>query len=153
MKKIFIALVTGALLLTPALSYADTASTTSVQTPSPELLSNYLQLIDLLKAQIQLKANPEAVVLTRVQAYGTAPAPILFNLYNPTGYEFVSFGDGLTSTSKDCARNAVGMCDISKPFAHTYTLPGTYTVTLFKAVGKDREFMASTTITIFPPQK
>ncbi len=121
-----IALVLSILLFAaPVLAAADSGA------GNTQLTLLYTQLINLLQQELALLQNPTTPSLSIMPAYGAAPLPVIFTLSNPTGTEAIDYGDGHSSGSNGCLRNAQNWCDLSQSVAHTYQYPGTYKVTLY----------------------
>lgn len=123
--KLIAGLLVAASLATPAIAMADTTT---------QLVSLYQQLIGLLTQELALlKATPAAQAPISIDApQGKAPYTALFTLGSLDGTEAVDFGDGHSTGSNGCTKNAQGYCDLGHQIVHTYQLPGTYTVTLYR---------------------
>ena len=135
------------LFASPALAFADTPTTNDSQ-----LVSLYTQLISLLQQEITLLAHPAQAYLSIYPASGVAPLFVTFIVNNPSGAESIYYGDGHTTGSDGCVKNAQGWCDLSNPVAHMYQLPGTYTVTLYKHATADQlELLSTSTIQVVAP--
>lgn len=136
------------LLAAPALALADTVAT-SVTVENP-LVGLYTQLISLLQQEIALLENPQTAsnsntsTSTSLSIYpttGVAPLFATFVVNDPTGTESINFGNGGTTGTQGCTKNALGWCDLTAPVPHEYQIPGNYTVTLYR-------HLSSTTIEV-----
>ncbi len=143
------------ILLVCALFVAPVA--VSAATNTAQLESLYTQLIALLTQELALLKlkNTSAPQLVIASPRGTAPYAALITLPELDGTEAVDFGDGHSTGSNGCAKNAKGYCDLKHDIAHTYQYPGTYTVTLYRhAAGKPDGFVVTTAkITVDAPQQ
>ena len=145
MKKNF-ALVLCALLF--ALPSFVNAATVDQQ----QLISLYQQLITLLQQQLQTLQTTDHAWLSMNPTSGTVPLVVMFTLNNPSQREAIDYGDGHSSGSNGCVKNALGNCDLSKPVYHSYQLPGTYKVTLYAHDANNKVLTISThTITVTAP--
>lgn len=141
------------ILLVCALFVAPVA--VSAATNTAQLESLYTQLIALLTRQLELLKNAGPSQLVIASPRGTAPYAALITLPELDGTEAVDFGDGHSTGSNGCAKNARGYCDLKHDIAHTYQYPGTYTVTLYRhpAGQKDGVAVTKATITVDAPQQ
>ncbi len=126
LKRIALVCSAAVLLLTPVFAAADTNSANAAQ-----LVPLYTQLVALLEQEIGLLQNPGHASLSIWPSSGVAPLMVTFILNDSSGTEAIDFGDGHSTGSNGCLKNAQGWCDLSKPIGHTYEFPGTYTVTLY----------------------
>jgi hypothetical protein len=136
-KKIAIG-VAAVVLAVPVFAAADT----NVQA---QLISLYQQLIQILSQELGIL---QAQVLTISPQGGSAPFTATFTLNNPKGTEAIDFGDGHSTGSSGCTKNAQGYCDLSKSVEHTYSFPGTYKVTVYMGSGKNAQAVATQTVTV-----
>ena len=124
------------------------AADTNVQT---QLISLYQQLVQILTQELTLlRAQPvqgSHAAMTVSPVTGTSPLEVTIAVSNLTGDESVVYGDGHSVGSSGCAKNSKGFCDLAKPFAHTYQLPGTYIVTLYDK-GQGLRQLQTVTITV-----
>ncbi len=121
-----IALAIGIMVLAaPALSFADTGAANA------QLVALYTELIALLQKELVILQNPSEPSLVVAPTSGTVPLQVSYTITNTSGTEAIDFGDGHSSGSNGCVKNAQGYCDLSQPIAHLYQFPGTYTVTLY----------------------
>jgi hypothetical protein len=141
------------ILLVSALIVAPVA--VSAATNTSQLESLYTQLIALLKQEIALLKGASASNLVIESPRGTAPYAALIKLPQLDGTEAVDFGDGHSTGSNGCTKNAQGYCDLKHEIAHTYQYPGRYTVTLYRhpAGQKDGVIVTTSTITVEAPQQ
>lgn len=121
------------------------AADTSVQT---QLVTLYQSLIQLLQKELSLLIGPSKASLQVTPPSGPAPLTVTFSLQSPQGNEAIDFGDGHSSGSSGCAKNAQGFCDLSKSVTHEYALPGTYKVLLLRTVGTTAETVTSSSVTV-----
>ena len=121
------------------------AADTNVQT---QLISLYQSLVQVLQKQLQLLAGPSKGVLQISPQSGPAPLAVTFTLQTVQGNEAIDFGDGHSTGSSGCTKNAQGYCDLSKPVTHQYALPGTYKVSLLRTVGATVETVTSSSVTV-----
>ena len=83
--------------------------------------------------------------------YSKAPAFMLFSVNNPSGTESIIFGDGQSTGSRGCTKNALGWCDLSNIVGHRYDYPGTYLVSLYAHYSPGTYVLLSTTtVTVLP---
>jgi hypothetical protein len=143
-----IALACGiALLLAPVFAMADTSPANN-----PQLVALYTQLVQLLGQELALLQNPSQASLSIWPSSGTVPLAATFMLDSPSGTEVIDFGDGHATGSNGCAKNALGWCDLSQPFGHTYQFPGAYLVTLYRHTSPTEVVALSTsTVTVTGP--
>ena len=112
-----------------------------------QLVSLYQQLIGILTQELTLlkKASetattqPAPAPISIDAPHGTAPYIALISLGTLDGTEAVDFGDGHSTGSGGCVKNARGYCDLKHQMVHTYQFPGTYTVTLYRHSAEHRE--------------
>ena len=113
---------------------------------SGQIVTLYQQLIQLLQQELTLL---QSNALSVSSATGPAPLSVTFTLHSSTGMEAVDYGDGHATGSGGCVKNSSGKCDLATPFVHTYTLPGTYTVTLYRTTSdKQVHTLMTTMITV-----
>ena len=113
------------------------------------VMSLYAQLIVLLQEIASLQ-KPAASVLSVSPDHGVAPLSVSFSINSPVGTESIIFGDGGYS-GQTCTKRASGWCDLSKGITHTYQLPGTYTVNVYRhegPVGTDGTNVSTSTIVV-----
>ena len=103
------------------------------------------QLIQILQQELGMSGTG---ALSISPASGPAPLTTTFTVNNPTGTEAIDFGDGHSTGSNGCVKNAQGFCDLSKPVPHTYQLPGSYKVTLYRGANGAAEVVTTQTVTI-----
>ena len=120
-----------------------------------QLISLYTKLIELLKQELALlQAQPQTQTPTGAASLsispnsGSAPLDVTFTLSNKTGTEALDFGDGHSTGSAGCARNAKGYCDLQDRVLHTYSYPGIYKVILYDHPTKDARVVSTATITV-----
>jgi hypothetical protein len=135
MKKTIAGFVAVAALATPVAVFADNG----------QLVALYQQLIQVLQQQINLLKQGTVTVSPQS---GKAPLEVAFTVVDPIGSEAIDFGDGHSTGSDGCEKNAKGFCDLSKSVSHTYQLPGTYKVTLYRGTGKDATIVGTQTVTV-----
>jgi hypothetical protein len=144
-KKIALALV-GVLFVAPVAVSAAT-NTSQLESLYTKLIALLTQELQLLKQAQSAQTGPQLVIDS---PHGTAPYSALISLPHLDGTEAVDFGDGHSTGSNGCVRNAGGYCDLKHDLAHTYQYPGTYTVTLYRhpAGQKDATIVTKATITV-----
>lgn len=142
LKKILLALGI-AVFAVPVFVAADTSSANMSQ-----LVALYTQLVQILEQEITLLQNPAHASLSFSPTSGAAPFIAIFTVNNTSGTEAIDFGDGHSTGSSGCTKNAQGWCDLSKPTVHTYQFPGTYTVTLYDHVGSQAQIVSTSTVTV-----
>ncbi len=140
MKKHVAIFVTSALMLMPAFAAADTTQ--------DQLASIYTQLIGLLKQQIQLLQQSKHPTLSILSAKGSAPFTAVFTVADRTGTESIDFGDGVSTGTQGCTKNAFGWCDLSSSVSHTYRTPGTYNVIFYSHIGGAVQTRSTTTVSV-----
>jgi hypothetical protein len=133
MKKALVGAVAAAALCIPVAAFADNG----------QIVALYQQLIQLLQQEIAILKN-EALKVT--PSSGKVPLEVSFMLGNAQGSEAIDFGDGHSSGSSGCTKNAAGYCDLAKGVSHTYQLPGKYTVTLYRTIGGTPTVITTTTV-------
>jgi hypothetical protein len=102
-------------------------------------------------AQMTMSTFTPASVSVMPVFYSTAPAFMIFTLHNPSGTESVDFGDGQSTGTQGCTKNALGWCDLSGFTFHRYDYPGRYTATLYAHYApKTYTLLSTTTITVLP---
>ena len=142
MFKHFALSLTFILLITPAVTHAADESAREGQ-----LAPLYAQLASLLQQELAIMQDPSQTYLSIHPVSGMMPFFATFIMHNPTGTEGINFGDGHTTGTLGCTKNTKGWCDLSKPVAHTYQLPGFYTVHLFRHLSLDQvQIMSTSTI-------
>lgn len=146
LNKLIAGMLTAIAFATPMVAMADT---------NTQLVSLYQQLIGLLTQELALlKAQasqaPHSAPIAIDAPQGKAPYTALFTLGTLDGTEAVDFGDGHSTGSNGCTTNAGGYCDLKHEIVHTYQLPGTYTVTLYRhsPAQKDGYKVAQVTVTV-----
>ncbi len=137
MKKRVATAIAVALFAGPFVAVAESA----VQNNS-QITTLYAQLIVLLQKIASLQKQS---VISVSPDHGAAPLTVQFAINNPTGTESIIFGDGGYS-GQTCIKKANGWCDFSKPLAHTYALPGTYTVNVYTHNGEAKIVSTSTVV-------
>ena len=81
--------------------------------------------------------------------YTTAPAFMIFTLKNPSGTESIDFGDGQSTGTVGCTKNALGWCDLSGYVFHRYAYPGRYIASLYAHYSpKTYTLLSTSTITV-----
>ena len=104
------------------------------------------------KGQLMQILQEHGIMGTRalgiLPASGPAPLTTTFTVNNPTGTEAIDFGDGHSTGSNGCVKNAQGFCDLSKPVLHTYQLPGSYKVTLYRGANAAAVVVTTQTVTV-----
>ena len=147
MNKQLAALLSTALIAAPALAFADTSRDT-------QIAALYSQLIHLLRQQISVLqgkvATPSNATVSWEPKTGAAPLTTVFSVENGSGTETLIFGDGTWNGTYSCTKNKLDFCDLSKPIAHTYKYPGSYTVQIFSHINDIPALVASTTIVVGP---
>ena len=134
------ALILGALVaFMPALSFAATDT---------QLVPLYQQLVTVLKNELLVLA-PDPV-LSIEPGTGHAPFTAIFTLSSLTKTDAINFGDGHTTGTLGCPRNALGFCDLHAQFVHTYLFPDTYTISQYRSIGKEQLLVSTTTLTVSP---
>jgi hypothetical protein len=123
-KRIVLA-VSILLFAAPVWASADTGAADA------QLIALYTELIALLQKELTILQNPSEPSLVVAPTSGMVPLQVSYTITNTSGTEAIDFGDGHSSGSNGCAKNAQGYCDLSQPIAHLYQFPGTYTVTLY----------------------
>ncbi len=119
MKKTIAGVIAVVALAVPVAAFADNG----------QLIALYQQLIQILQKELGILQQG---LLTISPQSGPAPFTATFTVNNPLGTEAIDFGDGHSTGSSGCVKNTQGFCDLSKPVQHTYTLPGTYKVSLYR---------------------
>lgn len=109
-----------------------------------QLISLHKQLITLLQREVALMQDPSYTYLSIFPTSGVVPLFTTFIVHHPSGTEGINFGDGHTTGTIGCAKNARGWCDLSNPVAHVYQFPGDYVVDLFKHISIDQVQIVST---------
>ena len=158
-SALFIGLI---MVASPAFAFATTSTDNTSQ-----LVSLYTRLIQLLQKELVLLQNPGGVVVNPIQNppqsatttslsiyphTGVAPLFVTFIVNNPTDYESISFGNGPTTGSNGCPRNTEGWCDLTKPVANKYPVPGIYTVLLYQHTSSTTiQNISTSTITVTAP--
>ena len=116
-----------------------------------QLVSLYTQLIDVLKQEILLLQAMPRAALAIEPTTGKAPLDVVFTGLNLSGTEAIDYGDGYSTGSMGCARNAQGWCDLSLSKTHTYRLPANYVVSLYShPTPTTQKLIGTTTITVTP---
>ncbi len=125
----------AAALALPGAAFADTG----------QVVALYQQLIVLLQQEIEL-LKKQALTISRTT--GEAPFMTTFMVQDLQGNEAIDFGDGRSTGSAGCPRNAKGFCDLSKIVEHTYQLPGSYTVSLLRTIDGKAHVVATYPISV-----
>ncbi len=145
-KRITLAIAI-AFLSAPLIASAATTLPTDNQ-----LVALYTQIINLLEQEIPLLQNPTQTYLSIYPTSGPAPLFVTFLVNNPTGYESIGYGDGHTTGSDGCVKNVQGWCDLTKPVAHQYLIPGIYTVLLYRHTSSTTvEYLSTSTVDAMLP--
>ena len=135
MKKALVGIVVVAALSAPVAVFAD----------NTQLIALYQQIVMLLQQELNLLRNNALVVSPNS---GAAPLTVTFTVNNSQGNEAVDFGDGHSTGSDGCVQNGAGFCDLSKPAHHTYQLPGSYKVTLYRTVQGTAQMVTTSGVTV-----
>ena len=150
-KKLASVVVGVALLVTPLLASAQTTDTSDASimaslTALIQVLTQELQQLIATRTPSNGNGNTTPATLQASPAYGVSPLTVHFI---ETGVDSsraaINFGDGTTCASQYTSEAG---CAWS---IHTYTTPGTYTVSLYPTTGTDRAGMspyATATITV-----
>jgi hypothetical protein len=154
MNKKVIYWIAGLVALVPI------AVSAEVMSGNDQLISLYQQLIVLLQQELNLmhgtsstpsvtsSTSPNSTgVLSLSPNSGSAPLTVAYSVATPNGTEAIDYGDGHSSGSNGCVKNAMGYCDLSHGTTHTYTYPGTYTVTLYDH-GTDLHVVSTQKVTV-----
>ena len=120
-------------------------ATADIGGSSTQLISLYTQLIQLLQQELTWLQNNK---LSIAPLSGSAPLTSVFTLNTQTGTEAIDFGDGHSTGSSGCVKNAGGYCDLSKPVSHTYALPGTYKVSVYQSINGTSKVIGTQTVTV-----
>lgn len=126
MKKHITRLLAIAVLVAPLSVFADTTTERYSQ-----LEALYRQLIEVLEKEIVYLNSIPVAALAIEPTSGKAPLDVVFTVLNMSGTEAIDFGDGYSTGSAGCARNAKGWCDLTLSKPHTYRLPADYVVSLY----------------------
>ena len=135
----------------PAFTFAD-------DTANTQLVSLYTKLVELLKqeliilqSQSQSKSQESLTgraTLSISPNNGVVPLAVVFTLTNKNATESIDFGDGHSTGSAGCVRNAKNWCDLPDNIPHTYSYPGNYKVTLYDHPIKDSRVILTTTVSV-----
>jgi hypothetical protein len=146
MRRQFISILSLILFALPAAAFADSVSTNA------QLIALYTQLITVLRQELALLQAPSSATLSVTPVSGPAPLTVIFTVNNPSGTEVIDFGDGHSSGSNGCVKNAEGWCDLSKPIEHTYQFSGVYTVALYRHKANTTQTLGTTTVSMAASQ-
>lgn len=135
MKKILVGGVVAVALAVPVAAFADNG----------QIVALYQQLISLLQQEINIL---QAQALTISPNTGSAPLTVTFTVNKTLGNEAVDYGDGSSTGSAGCTKNAKGFCDLSQPVQHTYQLPGNYKVTLYRTIDGKAQAIGTYTVAV-----
>lgn len=135
MKKVLIGGVAALALSMPVAVFADNG----------QIIALYQQLVQILQQELTILKSQALQVSPTA---GQAPLEVTVTLGLQKGVEAIDYGDGHSSGSAGCEKNAQGFCDLSKPVKHTYQLPGIYTVKLVRTVEGKVSDVTSTTVTV-----
>ena len=134
----------GLISLTPFMAAAQTTTTST----ESQLVPLYLQLIEDLKEELMVLVPPGHAWLSIIPVYAHVPAYVSFVVQNPSGTEAIDFGDGHSTGSNGCTKNAQGWCELSGIISHSYDTPANYVVSLYDHVGNVQHLLSTTTITV-----
>jgi hypothetical protein len=115
------------------------------------LVALYTQLVQLLQQELSFLQSAPHPSVSVMPLSGPAPLVVTFVVGNRSGTEALDFGDGHSSGSSGCSKNAGGYCDLSQPIVHTYQLPGTYMVSLYDAVSGTSKIVSTMTVRVKAP--
>ena len=135
MKKVIAGGVLAVALAVPVAAFADNG----------QLIALYQQLIALLQQELHLIQENS---LSVSPMSGSAPLAVSFTINKVQGNEALDFGDGHSTGSDGCKTNTAGFCDLTGPVMHTYNLPGTYKVTLYRTVNGNAAIVTTNTVTV-----
>ena len=117
-----------------------------------QLIALYQQLISVLQQELLALQNSEHAWLSMTPTSGTVPLVVMFTVNHPSQTEAIDYGDGHSSGSNGCTKNALGWCDLSQPVYHSYQLPGTYKVTLYSHEGTRTLILSTNIVTVTAPK-
>lgn len=144
MRNLILTFVAISTIIVPLTAFADTHS--------ERLIPLYKQLVQVLEKELLVYSDAgRHATLSIEHATGTAPYAARFAVVNPSGTEAIDFGDGLATGSRGCPRNIFNACDLSQPITHTYSFPGTYTVTLYSNLASSTQLLSTTSLVIVRP--
>jgi hypothetical protein len=113
-----------------------------------KLVALYTQLVQLLQQELAYLQGKSHSSVSAIPSSGAAPLSVVFTVSNSSGTEALDFGDGHSTGSGGCTKNAGGYCDLSHPITHTYQLPGAYTVSLYDALSGTSKVVQTMTVRV-----